>query len=816
MNKIIKHIFSAFTACAVTAAVFTAVPVQAVGDKDVVTPEVGIDDEPVIPKNTFTEMCIGTKDGYSYSMWKDPDDNGKASITINEDGCFDCSWSGADDPEFAVGKNIKSCIVDSGFKNSEDYYFSDNEFSLYSEDGIKTFTVDYEAGIDCEGSYFFGTRCRLVPPTNFRSDAYLYIGEAYSDFNIIANSTKLGNITVNDTEYAVFGDAITVRDIENYDKDVFPKSSYAIWMLRMEDKSTDGTVKGTIDLDSMLKALNSLDIEMYSDYCIIEDPQLYVQGIGANGSVSIKKNEISLENYPEEEIKSGETIQRGDMTCSFVQNDKANGIAKVYSNGYMSYNWDNSDDDACSLLKAGLDVNSKYTLSPYTLVHGNTGYLVNFEGDELNGYAFGLCGTIGKPNVEFYIIDSCSEPAILKNAELVNIVSFSPLHQFRIYKETTDIDTEYGKTVRFFSVLTETDEKNKYNSAFQTCLQDHIAVWQMYGLSDSTVCEVSSFAEISGSSKGVLKLKLPYIDLQLSDKPYVSNYSTEYDVFEENDVEVLQKYLLGKTLSLPANKNYDINNDSAIDVYDLIKLRKLMVRKISTLPYVIDPDIDKEDFVSHETGELKDFLWGQNFDDDGITETVIKADNSLIGQWTDSDSAYFYKKLFSYNYFSYEPKDSLRSIDYNYHIEGTGSFAAGTVIYATERIKQPLFHDTIYIADCYNELGFLDEAVSRNEADYLGTINNTDGTEYEVFKRKGTFGLEIFLLRTEPLGLGEDLEGTIYYDALIDQLPGLIPDMNHGFISTYFGVTCFGGSTGAYFCNKANDRYEEIDPVYRD
>ena len=45
MKKYIKRILSAFTACAIMTSMFAAVRVQAVEDNDILTPEIGAEDE---------------------------------------------------------------------------------------------------------------------------------------------------------------------------------------------------------------------------------------------------------------------------------------------------------------------------------------------------------------------------------------------------------------------------------------------------------------------------------------------------------------------------------------------------------------------------------------------------------------------------------------------------------------------------------------------------------------------------------------------------------------------------------------------------
>ena len=804
MKKYIKRILSAFTACAIMTSMFAAVRVQAVEDNDILTPEIGAEDELV---KTYTEMCTGTKDEYSYSVWKDPD-SGKASFTPYDKGCFDCSWNDTEDPIFNMGKTDECGIVCIYSNNSMGYY-CDYEYVEMNDVGSRELKIGYEADISAEGGFFFGASCKYFSPSgdSVIPDGMLLVGEAYSGMDFLENANLVSSFTLNGVDYDVYDGAVTVRDIENYDRYLFPKSVPVYWVMRRESLDISDTVKGTADLDGIIENLNRLHA-VRGCISAFSEPSLCVRGFGKSGSVKVTKNDITIENYPDEEkLGNGEEITRGEAVWSVDMNENTSGTAAVLSGGSLRYKWDKADDDAHCLIKSRADISGLSSSRGLSYIYLSSSFKFDYENEKPDRYAFGLWGTIGTPNVEFYILDSCSSPDILKNAELVDSVSTIE-DNFDVYREYTDIDTEYGKVVRFFSVFKDKPTEKLYNSEFGYNLKNHTTMWRAHGLKAEDILDVGSFAEISGSNSGCLYLKIPYVHCE-----YDQNITYRYEVsdynFMEKDLEELQLYLLGDDY-LPANKNFDINEDGVIDVYDLIKLRKLMVRMQEGLPWSIDPYVSDNSVVSNKTDSYSDWSWGKSYYDEGLIEAVAN-ENSLTGQWEDSDSAYFFGSAGKNLLYSTGEPLRIRYIKYNYTAGGSGSFMVGAFISVSDQRTPVLSTKNIYIAESYNDFAYLDKVMANGDAAALGIMTLPDGTEYEVIRKIGSAGMEIFLFRTARMALANNNTGVICYDDILEQLKELVPDIYGKYITVSFGSKCFENSRGYLKCSAIITGTEDYD-----
>lgn len=810
MNKNTKRILSAFTACTIMSSMFAAVHVQAVEDNDTLTHEVMIEDE---FSKSYTETCKGTVGDYSFTMWKEPD-NGEAEFMPNENGCFECLWSDSEEPEFSIGKTVKACLVNSHSRNYEDitnYYNGLYSYYTYEEGfeyGSKDLTIDYEADISSDGGYFFGGMCKVTAANG--NDQTIFIGESYSEMDFVMNRNFIGSITVNEVDYDIYDGAVTVRDFENYDPNAFPHSEAVYWIMRKESIDNKATVKGTVDFNKIITALNNYK-NNFAFFRIISNPSLCVRGFGKSGSVKVTKTETNIENYPDEELRNGEKISRGDAVWTLEQNDKTTGKADVASNGDLKYHWANDYEDSHCFIKGSINTVGKYAMDLDTTIYGTGAFSISAEGQKPNKYAFGFCGTIGKPNVEYYVINSYSDPDILKNAEFIEkINTYNGI--FSIYKETTDIDTEYGKIVRFFSVSHDNMYSDPYNSQYHLDLKNHIFMWKAYGLTDDTLLELNTFAEISGQSTGNLSLKIPYIYVE-GNRPANTYYYEAYnEIFSDYDLSVLQLYLLGEDF-LPDNKNYDINDDGVIDVYDLIKLRKLIVREKEGLPWSIDPFVSDDSVVSRETDSFGNWSWGKSYYDKGSIEAVVNEYN-LTGQWENSNSAYFSGSAAWGNYYNEDDANYRRYLKYDYTADGSGSFMVGAVISTSDQRKPVLFTNNIYIAESYNDFSYLDNAIASGNASALGTIKTSDGTKYEVIKNSGSIGTEVFLFRSEAKALKYNNTGTIYYDDLLRPLVELVPEIYGKYITVSFGSKCFDESRGYLKCNRIVTEFENFDSNY--
>lgn len=802
MNKKIKRILSAFAAGAIMTSMFASGHVQAVEDNDILTPEVGIEDSAA---QTYTEMCKGMSGDYSFTMWKDPD-SGRAEFTPYENGCFDCSWSDTEEPEFYMGKTT-SCGITSINSSSYMKYNYNYEYIDLIADGTKELKLGYEADISSDDGYFFGASCKVVSPweTDYVSKLLL-VGEAYSGMDFLKERNLIGSVSVNSVVYDIYDGAVTLRDVENYDPSLFPKSLSVYWIMRRESLDISDTVKGTVDLKAIIDKFNCYN-DKYSTIQTVTEPQLCVRGFGRSGSVKVIKNDITVEKYPDEELRNNEEITRGGAVWSVEQNENAVGKALVFSNGNMEYKWTNEDDNAHCFIKSSADIEGNPLYYDTSDLYCETAFKIIFDNKESEKYAVGICGTIGRPNVEYYIISSCEAPEMLRKTEFINSISTIEGH-FDIYRQYTDTDTEYGKIIRFFSVYKPDTDERKYNSGFDCHLENHIKMWKAYGLKYDNVLSVSSFAEVSGKSSGHLNLKMPFIE---SGNPPFTEY--RYEVSDSNfnkyDLEELQLYLLGDDY-LPENKDFDINEDGVIDVYDLIKLRKLIVRMENGLPSLLDPDTSSYSHISNEDGSYGNWSWGQShYDDEGSIEAAASNTDKFIGQWENSSSAYFYRNISKREFYDEEDPDYKKYIKYEYDAKGEGSFIVGAAISPHEQLNPILLFNTVYIAESYNDLSFIDEAIASGSASALGTIKTSDGTEYEVIKNKGEMGTEVFVLRTEPNPLGEDAAGTLLYDDILDNIKELVPEISAKYMTVSFGSKCFDRSRGYFRCFSIADQYSE-------
>lgn len=208
------------------------------------------------PWKTITDYEIGEYDGYSYELWKD---SGDTTMSIYEDGVFECEWENINNALFRTGRKYDCTQTWQEIGNIQIEY-----------------DVDYRPDGNSYLALYGWTREPLVE---------YYIVESWGNWRL-PGGVPTATITVDGALYDIY--ETTRYNAPSIDGNT---TFQQYWAVRQE-KSSSGTIK----VGDVFTAWESLGMKLGKFY----EASLTVEGYQSKGYARVNKNEITIsDSVPE-------------------------------------------------------------------------------------------------------------------------------------------------------------------------------------------------------------------------------------------------------------------------------------------------------------------------------------------------------------------------------------------------------------------------------------------------------------------------------------------------------------------------------------
>lgn len=466
MKKKIKRLLSALTACAVSAAVMAALPVNAAADIKIPA----VTGDRIVGLSAGDEYFIDhikeTKHGAYYDVWKE-DESGDISLDLNKGNLsFDCSWENTKRAEFLVGR-----VSSIDFEDYKKYY------------------IKYSADIESKGGYGLGASFSCVDEASLQPAEVrileAYSGDEYQDYEFL-KAIKVGGVKYNVYRTTGVYNDISVREI---------------YVMRDSELVGEAHSGGDINVKEIFDQLKDTEGLRLAE---TKTPQLYVEGTGKSGSVSVTKNEAVFSTVQNDinvtnSDKGGGYVYYDGLKYSFWQDESvSNGRMTFKKNGSAVGTYDNRNDESDCLFKKGLQDIKGLTFDKCEKLSVDYDVAVKAE----NTYAAGVYGWLSEPMTELYVVQFRNGNSFLNNAELIDTVEIDGV-KYDLYKKRIILDSFQSKEIiQYWSVSRVASGNSPYEGKGSVDLLKHLRAWKDAGLKIGNITEVAAFAETFGKGKG--------------------------------------------------------------------------------------------------------------------------------------------------------------------------------------------------------------------------------------------------------------------------------------------------------------------------
>lgn len=489
-------------------------------------------------------------DGQYYNCFFDKTDEKKCSMTVSDGGVAVCNYKNDD--------TCSSSLFVRGIWDNSERTFEKN-------DELKVF---YDTAINAEDNYAAGVSLF----SNDTGIEYCIVQYRNSDSFIDGSRDRakvksLGTTEVDGEKYDLY--------YRYYDYETcFPYPCPQIWCVTQETHD-----------EYYYRALGSVDLQKHyeawmKDYIDKDDRIMdifsFAEAFGAgSGSFDLVSASFGISD-PDAEYDR------------VIDSREANISPFIYDGGSIIYG---EDGGMCTLKKNGDIIGSCLLESEDDVFRFGKQKVFEMKDEEIDvqkgdfiitsykayvstdgNYSIGSKGmmrTEDGEKIEFYIYDSVNYNAVPKGAEYLGTEQFTD-KEYDVYVLYNDnVTTARGKKdMKYYCIAHEKTENSSICSGYMY-VDDAVIAWKNAGLETGPIISIALNANICGIGSGEIKLENSSI--------YVERHNRDNYTYE--DIEILQKYLLGEKCSLEG-KNYDLNYDGAVDSFDMIEMREIINKEI--------------------------------------------------------------------------------------------------------------------------------------------------------------------------------------------------------------------------------------------
>ena len=405
-------------------------------------------------QDSICENKKGTKDGYSYELWKD---YGTTQMTLNGGGCFNCSWDDIGSAYFQMG----TC-----FDCTKTYQ------------QIGDISLDYDADYAPKGNSYLGVHGWAESPL-----VEFTIVDSWASWRP-PGATSKGQITVDGGTYDVY-----VTDRINQPSIDGNATFEQYWSVR-----TSKRTNGTISISEHFKQWEKMGMR-FGRPCEVG---LYVEGYQSSGEANIFRNDLKIGSSSGGQSAGGPAYDgnpTGAQDSYSYQHwkDRRSSSAqmKLNGNGCFDCTWYESDGNMRFQAGTSFDSTKTHSQIGYITVDYNCVYFSSADSH------LGVHGWMKDPLVDFYIVDSWGTLRPTPGQSVGQITVGGGTYD--VYVATTPrcwsvLDGSVPSTphVQYWSV--RTDQRTDGSIA----VSDHFRQWEELGLELGKLHEVGLCVDTHG------------------------------------------------------------------------------------------------------------------------------------------------------------------------------------------------------------------------------------------------------------------------------------------------------------------------------
>ena len=486
--------------------------------------------------NDYNSTIIEKKvyrDGLTYAFWQD-DSCSNGSMKVERNGDAKCTVDN--------DKDDASCLFTKGFFGQAGIPLKD----------ITKLKADYHTVFGSKSSYIGGI--------------YGWMTDPYIEFYIIEVSNGKEDFLNN-------AELVDTAEIDNITFDIYKRKLPVVGGLtqyfsvsRVEFEHDYGYgVYSTVDLLKHIEAWEKAGLKPGKN---VRDVSAFVETKGkGKGDFSITDVNISMD-------RSGDscTVLGADTPSVTIDGYKYyrsgdDGVLTVEKDGiYHAKCFNDRSEDLFSFGKGrefdsdevSSDKNSIVVLDYNADVSTDGTYRINAEGT--------LKGENDDPYIRYLICDASNAPFVPLAAEKLGIADIDG-EDYDIYVRHTRFSYRYGgRCIDEYYSVKRGMKGNHINVSGSIDLAKHIKAWRAAGLVAGDAVDAYINTDICGAGDGNVYFNRAEVKVKADESA---------EGFDENDVELLKKFLLGEKCDVEG-KDFDINGDGVWDSFDLIALRRIV------------------------------------------------------------------------------------------------------------------------------------------------------------------------------------------------------------------------------------------------
>lgn len=512
----IKKLLAVMAAVTLTASSAAVYPAIAVREPVKVTTA-----EPITQPVNGNET--GLYKGYTYSSWGNSGSG--VSMKLGNEGTFSCDWQNAKQAEFSRGTG--------------------NIVTIHDYETVK---LDVKASVKSGDSYLIGETFTYHDQGNEESKLCLVL--AYSGLDFLSNYEPIAE----NSSFIIYKLKTNIIDTGNI------YCSSQIFMLYK-----DGENKRDIDISKDITDDMRVMYEILGDENFVtSDPELCICGFKGAGFAEVTKNEITvIDNKETVSFDDNTDYKRGCYNFRLRKSEGASGTLDIDEDGSAKLTWDSKKGDEWAYVTKTVDIKDMpqaykegfYTVHSLSLIKYSLSY-------ETGSY------WRTKRGDEIYVIDFKFLSRFQGQEHAASIYdNKTGKEKYRVYVNET-LDSAGGITRQYWIESTNVFKDQIYCGVINDEINDIIDQLRKENIIIGDIVEAGIFAGYRGSCNGSLELNR-----------FTTRFETKKEMYGISyDLIVLQDHLLGKDVKLEKDVDYDENDDGVIDVYDLIAMRKRIVR----------------------------------------------------------------------------------------------------------------------------------------------------------------------------------------------------------------------------------------------
>ena len=491
--------------------------------------------------NYDNEGRTAYRDGTTYTFLQD-DRFSRGNMIAKEDGTALCTYFNVDP--------AADCLFKKGIVKENGIAYDDVRVEYVTSISNERENNLYAAGINFD---FADT------------ESEFYIVHARKSDDFIKDAELIGTFEIDDLEYTMYKKTFDAQNIQSGD------TYTQYWCVSSYVSNHIGyTMHADADLSDFVKAWEKLGVKAGEKLCGANAfAEIFGKGDGKftieDVNVDIKKpsesNDVVLKDdltkngyryYATGAVDNCTLEENGTISADiFHEHDEMFSVGKGFDFGEREL--ENTDASGLVLsYKAKVSTDGRYWIGAYGRMRGID--------DELN--------------VAYHIIDHANYDPVPPTAIYCGSKEINGVF-YRMYVDHTKNTFGSGRRSvdEYYSIR---DNLSSDQSDFSEIiyLDDHIKAWREFELTAGNI----SSAYINADMGGVGGSSIEIYDARIS--VFGSEPDDYIGEFDTNDAVFLNGFLLGKNVTIPKGKNYDLNGDGAINSFDLIKLRQVLAESM--------------------------------------------------------------------------------------------------------------------------------------------------------------------------------------------------------------------------------------------